>query len=245
MKRILVLMCIVLALSVCVTAFAEGVDDMLSGKQDLVILGSVKDIDGELVTVTVDHVLSRPANELVGKDINIAKFAYTYCIEHSTSDFRNPIISDNVVISLNKDGDIYTLANSAYKVDSNEYANCRIVVSQTLQEEDCIRDMQRATCYIRADGMVREFDFDSDGRIYAVYPQSADQCVSVVDEDGTEISPGTTSDNIPTATLPQNEEVPTHNTYRGMLALIIVLLGAVLGFGVSYVLTVTKAKKNQ
>lgn len=243
MKKAAFVLCIILVVSMQLCVMADGVDDMMAGKQDLVILGSVKDITGDFATVTVDHVLGRGASDLIGKDININKFSYTYCEEHSTSDFRNPIISDNIVISLNKDGEVYSIANSAYKVDSNEYANCRIVVLQSLHEEDCVKDMQEATCYIRANGMVNKFEFDSEGRIYAVYPQTVEQCVSVVDEAGESVASEETPDTLPTvpnAPMPNPEPIRADN--RGKYAVVIVALGAILGMGVSYFIYSRKSK---
>ena len=232
MKRVIPIVCLLLVFVFNTLAFADGVEDMLSGQQDLVILGSVKDITGDKTTVAVDYVLGRNGSELVGKDIEVAKFSYTYCESHSTSDFRNPIISDNIVISLNADENGgYTIANSAYKVDSNEYASCKLIVLDGLDDKSCIQEMQKVTCYIRANGMVSDFDFDSEGRIYAVYPQNFEQCFKSVYEDGTAVNPDENTESMSVVTPePKEEKDEKPFDKRTVYAIAIIVAGALGGF---------------
>lgn len=244
MKRFTAFIFAILVFVFNLTAFASGVDDLLEGKQELVVLGSVKDITSDKTTITVDHVLSRNGSDLVGTDIKVKKFSYTYCEEHSTSDFRNPIISDNIVISLNAEDEDYSIANCAYKVDSNEYAGCKIIVLDSLGDEECIQQMQKVTCYIRANGMVTDFEFDSEGRIYAVYPQAPEQCFKLVDEDGTTINNEEAPEPIPVVNAKaesKDKEKALGN--RSVYALAIVGGGAVLGLIAGLIIRVKKAGK--
>lgn len=239
MKKSLIFAAIFLIIVLPFSVMAEGTEDMLNGKQDVVILGSVKDIKDDIITITVDHHLGNNESELIGRDVLVEKFSYTYCEEHSTSEFRSPIISDNVVLSLNKSGDRYTLANAAYKVDSNEYANCKIIVLDGA-ESDCVNDLLSTTCYIRSNAMVSEFDFDSEGRIYAVYPQTAEQCLTTVGSQGQKLAVDEIPDELPAVPAP----VPTQNSEPEpdytMLTVIILVAGVFLGMCVAYISFVRK-----
>lgn len=205
----------------------------------LVVLGTVKDIKDGIVTVTVDHVLGKTASDMIGKDIDVAQFTYTYCDEHSTSEFRNPKISDNIAISVLSADIGYELDEFAYKVDSNEYASCKIIVHEDIQDKDCIKELLEATCYIRSNAKVKDFEFDEDGRIYAVYPQTTEQCLQVVGADGTAIVNDNVPDTLPTVPPAAPEEAPhPPKDGRVIIALCIIVLGMVLGtaFGYVYIL---------
>lgn len=244
MKKITAFIFAILVFAFNLTAFASGVDDVLAGKQDMVVLGSVKDIAGDKITITVDHVLSRNGSDLVGTDIKVKKFSYTYCEEHSTSEFRNPIISDNIVISLDEEKDGYSIANCAYKVDSNEYASCKIIVLDGLGDDSCIQQMQKITCYIRANGMVSNFEFDSEGRIYAVYPQTPEQCFKLVQEDGTAVNIEETAEHI-SAVSGESEQKSQEESAdnRSVYAFAIVGGGAVFGLMVALIIRNKKSNK--
>lgn len=248
MKKLISLLCVFLIVLSAVTVCANEVKDMMSGKQDLVILGSVKDIKDGKVTVTVDHVLGRTGTKLAGTDIAVSQFSYSYCDEHSTSEFRSPRISDNIAISLNETEDgIYKMANCAYKVDSNEYASCRIVVHEDILKEDCIRPLLEATCYLRSNAKVKEFEFDEDGRIYAVYPQTAEQCVQVVADDGSAVITGDSPDTLPTVppAAPTENQPHENKDNRWILALVLLGTGIVAGALAGYVIILRSNKKHK
>ena len=247
MKKLTAFLCAMFVLTFGSAVFANGTEDMLGGKQDLVIMGSVKDITGEEITITVDHVLGRNGSELVGTDINVKKFSYTYCEEHSTSDFRNPIISDNIVISLNGNDDgTYQVANSAYKVNSNEYASCKIIMLDGTDDDACVQQMQKVTCYVRANGMVSDFGFDSEGRIYAVYPQSPEQCLHLVHEDGTAVNPEEAQEPIPVVgDDSESKEKEASADKRGIYALVIIAGGAIVGLIIAFAIRMRREIKTK
>ena len=87
MKRAFLIAVTFLILMLPFSAMAQTTKDMLEGKQDMVSLGSVKDIKDDIITITVDHHLGKNASELVGTDIQVAEFTYTYCEKHSTAEF--------------------------------------------------------------------------------------------------------------------------------------------------------------
>jgi len=242
MKRILLITIAILILAFPFSAMAETTEDMLQGKQDMVILGSVKDIKDDIITITVDHHLGKNDSEFIGQDILVEEFSYTYCEKHSTSEFRSPMISDNVIVSVNRSGDMYTLANAAYKVDSNEYANCKIIVLDGA-EEDCVNDLLSATCYIRANAMVNKFDFDSEGRIYAVYPQSPEQCLTTVSSQGQKLADEETPDELPAVPAPapvqETEPMPDYTMYT----IAILIVGIFAGMAVAYFSFMSKKNK--
>ncbi len=244
MKKYLVLVCLVCILALQISVLADTSSkpaDMLKGKQDYIVLGSIKDIENDVITLTVDHELGKTSSDLVGEDIQISRFSYTYCEEHTSSDFRNPKVSDNIVVSLNYADNTYSMANCAYKVDSNEYATCKIVVLDSVYGQNCIKELLIATCFIRSNAMVNEFDFDSEGRIYAVYPQTEQQCVSVVDENGEEVITDEDADG----TLPMTPDLTQKNTAvktdnRNTYSIIILVAGSVFGAAIAYIIN----KKN-
>lgn len=241
MKKSICLLCIALVLVLSFTAYADNVDDMLGGKQDYVILGSVKDIKDEVITVTVDHVLGGAAPNMTGTDVSIAQFAYSYCEEHSTEEFRSPIVSDNIVISINKSAEGFEMANCAYKVDSNEYASCKIIVHEDLKDEDCLKSLLEATCFIRSNAKVKEFEFDEEGRIYAVYPQTAEQCVHIVGDDGAAVVNEDIPDTLPTVppAAPSDGSQPLTDN-RWIPAICILASGALGGAAGAYIITVKR-----
>ena len=237
MKKYIFLIAALLVLCLLATSVsADTEDDMLDGNQDYIVLGSVKNIEKDHIIITVDHVLGRRASELVGDDIKVNKFAYTYCTKHIPVDFSNPIVSDNVVISLDADGDIYKMKNGAFKVDSNEYASCKIINHADETNEDCIKALARITCFVRSDTKVNEFEFDDQGNIYAVYPQSMQQCIRIVDGEGNIVA-----DDIVEEASPDNRVIPANPNdddtvdKRWIYAAVILVIGAVAGVIVSYI----------
>lgn len=239
MKKILFFL--IICLSLCICASADDVSDMLSGKQDFVILGSIKDIENDIIVVTVDYVLDSSESGLIGTDIKVNKFSYSYCVDHVPQSFNNPIVSDNVVMSIDQSGDVYKVKNGSYKVDSNEYANCKIIMHEDSKDEDCVKDLLEVTCYIRSNAKVKEFEFDDDGRIYAVYPQTAEQCIYFVDDSGSAIIDTDVPDTLPT--IPHSssaDEDTSENDLKWIYAIAILAIGSLIGIAVAYVYMVKK-----
>jgi len=104
---------------------------------------------------------------------------------HGAMDIIAETVSDNA--AFRKWIREYTMKNGSYKVDSNEYANCKIIMHEDSKDEDCVVELLELTCYIRSNAKVKEFEFDDEGRIYAVYPQTVEQCVYFVDDSGSAI----------------------------------------------------------
>lgn len=224
--------------------FADTEKNIITGKQDLIVLGSVKDIEDGEITVTVDHVLGNSASELTGNDIKITEFSYSYCDYHVPSEFNSPTISDNVVLSIDKSNDKYKVKNGAYKVDSNEYESCKLIKHIDENSEECLKILAEIVCFIRSDGQVKKFTFTDDGSIYAAYPLALEQCVQIVDKDGNavvteEIKETPPAEQIVAETV-EEEEKPDN---RWIVSLIIFGAGALIGLLVQYVVLLKKSKK--
>lgn len=241
MKKVLVLLIVSVILTLNISASAESAADIIGGKQDFVILGSVKDIEKDVMEITVDYVLNNPQSELIGTDIKVNKFSYSYCSDHAPEEFSSPKVSDNIVLSIDKKSDKYTMKNGSYKVDSNEYANCKIIMHEDSKDEDCVEELLELTCYIRSNAKVKEFEFDDEGRIYAVYPQTVEQCVYFVDDSGSAISDIEEAEALPT--VPQaapDGQLPGKKDNRWIFAIVMLLCGSVLGVAVSYIRIIKK-----
>lgn len=239
MKKILfTLIIFVLLLSFGFNVYALNDVTMLSGDQDLLVLGSVKDITEDSVIITVDHVLGSPDSKLVGKDITVESFTYSYCELHTPSTFNMPVISDNVVISLDLSENGYIFKNGAYKVDSNDHVTCRIIKSAKEDNHECILELAEITCYIRSNAKVNTFEYDSEGNIYAVYPQKPDQCIVSVDQRGNTVTSEGTDATV-SEPIVMNGQVPPDASpkkdFRWVYAIGIFVLGTVGGLLAAYI----------
>ncbi len=247
MKKVILLLICVLIVFSCSVASADVDKSIINGKQAYLIMGSVKDINNNDIIITVDHVLGVEASALVGKDITVSNFVYSYCTYHTPHDFSYPVVSDNVVISVDYDGDKYVIKNGAFKVDSNEYSTCKIISHIEEDNEDCIKALAEITCFIRSNAKVKKFTFEENGSIYAVYPQTMEQCIQSVDDNGKAIvKSGHVEESLP-------EEVVNHSApqdskgknIRSIYVALIFVIGAILGIVVSYIVSVKKdADKN-
>ena len=236
-KTLFTIITCVVDMSVSLCAYAGNDVSMMTGDQDYLVLGSVKDIVVDDVIITVDHVLGQTDSKLVGKDISVKSFTYSYCELHTSASFNMPVVSDNIIISLDLKENKYVLKNGSYKVDSNDYATCKIVSSVDEETPDCILELAEISCYIRSDSKVSTFDYDSEGNIFAVYPQKPEHCIVSVDNRGNAVStqetgntvsePGVVNTHIPQDGAPKKD-------YRWLLAIAIFVFGTGGGFFVAY-----------
>lgn len=240
MKR---LFAIVFALVVAAQAafvYADTADDILGGKYDSLILGTVKDVGDDYVTVTVDNIVGSDSDMLKDKDITTDKFTFSYCDKHVPEEFNKPKVGDNIFLSLKKDGDGYGVT-CAYKIDSSEQKNCSTLVYQDMQGEKCFEDAVKIAYFIRSNGKITEFDTASeDGKIYAVsggekvliYPLPGNQCVRVINSSGETVDEGGDTDVMPivSANAPQHD----NNDRRTVISLVIMCGGVVVGFFAFY-----------
>ena len=246
MKRSILFLCIFFALSAVTTAYAYSVKDILDGNQDYLILGTIKDVDSRNVTVTVDNTVGKEAPDLKIGDISIEKFSYSYCEEHTSTDFNNPKIGDNIFASVNLENGKYKISGGAYKVDSSEIKNCSVIVYQDMKGEDCLNDAVKISYFIRTNGKITEFETDGSGSIYAVsdddkiliYPLPGNESIKFVDAAGKVISEDVTDDVMPI--VPNNLPKDNAGDNRWITAVGIIASGALFGFVMFYVLYMKK-----
>ena len=92
--------------------------------------------------------------------------------------------------------------------------------------------------------MVSNFEFDSEGRIYAVYPQTPEQCFKLVQEDGTAVNNEEAVEPISAVndeSKQKSQEESADN--RSVYALAIVGGGAAFGLIVALIIRSKKSKK--
>ena len=240
MKKILSFIFIFAVLSSLSVSYAASPKDIFEGNQEYLILGTVKDIDGDSALVTVDNIIAQGSPAIKGTDITIENFDYSYCEEHTPSEFNKPKIGDNVFASLNSGKTSYTVAGGAYKVDSSEAKNCSTIVYYDMKREDCLYDAVKISYFIRTNGKITSFESDDKGNIYAIsnddkiliYPLPGNDCIKFVDDEGKIMSDELEEDVMPIVPNTSPEKKADDNRY--LIAAGIIVIGAVLGFAVSY-----------
>ena len=236
MKKVLSLMCFFIIIMTSFSVYSNDAESIFDGEQDYLILGTVKDIIEDNVVITVDNTIGVKTPSLIDKDIEIEKFSYSYCEEHTPGDFNKPKIGDNIFASVVKSKDDYAIANGAYKVDSSEIKNCSTLVYRSMRGEDCLESAVKIAYFIRSNGKITDFKTDNDGKIYAlndgdrilVYPLVGNQCIKFVDDYGKILDETTHDDVMPI--VPSNQQKINHYDKRWILSISIFCGGAVLGF---------------
>lgn len=236
MKKVLSLICFFVIVLSCVSVYSNDAESIFDGEQDYLILGTVKDVSEDKVIITVDNTVGVKTPSLMGEDIEIERFSYSYCEEHTPSDFNKPKIGDNIFASVSKNKDRYAIANGAYKVDSSEIKNCSTLVYRDMRGEECLESSVKIAYFIRSNGKITNFKTDSDGKIYAlndgdkilVYPLVGNQCIKFVDDYGKVLDEAAEDDVMPI--VPSNSQKNNHHDRKWLAAIAIFSSGAILGF---------------
>ncbi len=234
MKRICVLLCALLIFAMPIFSIAAA-KDIINGEQECLILGTVKDIGDKYTTVSVDNTVGEQMPTLIGSDVLIEKFSYSYCSDHISTEFNQPKIGDNIFASVNAWGENYRIENGAYKVDSSEQKNCSTLVYRDMNGEDCLNEAVEIAYFIRSNGKIVKFSAEEDGKIFAVneddktliYPLAGNQCVKFVDSDG-KIIENFEEDVMPIVS-PEAHEA-RHKDNRWIIAFSVMIGGAAAGF---------------
>lgn len=245
MKKSLIILISLVFFLFATTVSADKNIKIISKPQDYLVLGSINDIDEESIIITVDQVLGVKASGLVGEKITVKPFTYSYCTYHTPYSFTKPSVSDNVVISLRTDGKKYAVENGAYKIDTTEHTSCKIISHAEEENEDCIKELAEITCFIRSNAKIKEFSFDSDGNIFAVYPQSMEQCVQIVDSSGELVADDEAEQPILEHLEEQGEKQAKEETGKyPVYSVLIFAVGAILGLLTAYLVVRTRTPKN-
>lgn len=246
MKKFVFLICIITVLLNGLYAYAYSAEDILNGEHDLLILGTVKDVDDDTVTVTVDNTVGKEVPSLKSGDIDIERFKYSYCEEHTTDEFNSPKIGDNIFASLSLKNGTYELLGGAYKVDSSEIKNTCVIVYQNMKGEECLNDAVEISYFIRTNGKISRFETDDSGSIYAVndddkiiiYPLPGNESIKIADSDGKIISEDFNDDVMPI--VPNSPMKENERDNRWIASCTIIALGAAVGVVFFYVLYAKK-----
>lgn len=246
MKKFVLLLCIITVFIIGLSAYAYSADDILNGEHDLLILGTVKDVDSDTVTVTVDNTVGKDTPSLRTGDINIERFNYSYCEDHTTEEFNSPKIGDNIFASLCLKNGAYEILGGAYKVDSSEIKNTCVIVYQNMKGEDCLNDAVEISYFIRTNGKISKFETDDNGSIYAVndddkiliYPLPGNESIKIADADGKIISEDFNDDVMPI--VPNSPIKENERDNRWIVSSVIIALGTVAGLVIFYVLYAKK-----
>ena len=236
MKRILSFVCFLTVVISLLTVYSDSDKSIFDDEQDCLILGTVKDVSEDRVTVTVDNTVGSRTPSMLGEDIEIKRFSYSYCEEHTPPEFNNPKIGDNIFASLAKEGDGYCVQSGAYKVDSIEIKNCSTIVYKDMRGEECLEDAVKIAYFVRSNGKITEFKTDSNGKIYAlndsdeilVYPLVGNQCIKFVDDYGKIIDELAGEDVMPIVPSPPDEA--HENDKKWIAAAVVFVGGALAGF---------------
>lgn len=242
MKRFFaVFLVCILALGVGANVCARGnVLDIIEGRQNLLLFATVEDFSDGTVLLDPYGVMTSSGwkKMLDDEQILVDTFYYTYCPEHSDMP-EKPVKGDNIVISLNRNGSRYVLANGAYKVSSLDYKLLTIHVSEKTKGQDCLENIVMLVEYIHSNGEVYKFN-EEDGVITAeiegnsvqIYPtDKIMNYVSFVNSMGEVVEAIKTKDVIEGGTLDENayDVNVIINDNRWLLAIGVILLGLLIG----------------
>lgn len=241
MKRFFaVLLVSILVLCAYTNVCARGsVWDIIEGRQDLILFATVEDFsDGAVILDPYGSMTSSGWKRMPNSEqITVDTFYYTYCPDHSDMPTK-PVKGDNIVISLNKNGSGYVMANGAYKVSSLDHKLLTIHVSEKAKEQDCLADIVVLVKYLHSNGEIKKFDnkngiitAEVDGRTSQVYPtDKIMNYVSFVNSRGEVVEAIKTKDVIEGGTLAENAyDTKITNDNRWIFAAVVLILGLIAG----------------
>ena len=220
----------------------DNVSQIINGSQDYLILGTVVDINNTHVvlehyqTVGTDGNTSRPLKR--NENISIDKFRYSYCSEHSDVSVT-PRLGDNVFISVNRNGNGYTMANGAYKISSVDYKMLTFFAFESMKNQDCMADVMALAYFVRTNGEKKDFSFENgtlttmvDGKKLTLYPtENITEMVTFLDNNGNIVEAAVTKDVIIHGDTAQ---VENGNSYRWIFACALILFSVAIGGVITY-----------
>lgn len=159
---------IIILLCVTSTALAQGnVSGILAGEQDYVLLGTVVDITDTAIILDPYHrIHNGNGSKTISLDdnIEISKFRYSYCAEH-TDISTTPRVGDNMFVSINRTSNGYVMANGAYKTSSVSYKLLTFYVPESIKGKSCLAEIVALSHFVRNNGYSREYEI-KDGKAY-------------------------------------------------------------------------------
>ncbi len=163
-----ILSVIIILLCMTIPAIAQGnISGILSGEQDYLILGTVVDITDTSIILDPYHRLHNgngTKSISLDDNIEISKFRYSYCAEH-TDISTTPRVGDNMFVSLNRTSNGYVMANGAYKTTSVSYKLLTFYVPESIKGKSCLAEIVTLSHFVRNNGYSREYEI-KDGKPY-------------------------------------------------------------------------------
>lgn len=245
LKRIFLtfLICVIVSATFfCGSVFADNTtkqmaEEIIAGKQDYLVLANIIEKGTSAYEVQVfEHIgfadgeeaTKKGDEELVGSRINVSGFSnYVY---YDDFDYR-PQKGDNVLLSLEFNGNSYSIKNGAYLVDSTSHEQFRFKVPDVYNGTQEALEINALYIYVHSNGEINNLTIKDDG----IYGKDADgkekkveltSGITFIDEYGD------TTEN-PTAPVDRYDETSVNKTQsKWQLALLIIIIGAIAGFGV-------------
>lgn len=256
MKKVMsVFLLISLILCICISANAQGnVSDIFGSNQDYLLLATVIDVTDTSVFVAPYHNIYNGDDTKqmpLTSNIEISKFRYSYCSDHSDIS-ATPRMGDNIFISLNKNGDVYKMANGAYKTSSVDYKMLNFYASESMKGSDCLAEIVALANFVRTDGTMRDFRFEggtltvnSDGKILTLYPtnppEKIEETVTFLDVSGKAVGNVESRDVITDGILPAENGFD----FRWAISLIMIVMSTLAGGVVMYNVSMREGKEKK
>ena len=238
-------LCAVLIMS-SVTGFAESVnlskvESIIAGKQDKLVFGTIVSVSGQVCSVSVvDDVGetkttagadsaedSEPEKEsLVGKDIDVVGFeSYMY---YEGFDHR-PKLGDNVLLSLNFNGNFYLVKNGAFVVSEASYHSFSFIVPDTIVNTSSEAELTALYMFVSSNGLNADYEVEN-SEVYTHNIANGEKTlvpvptgISFVNEKGE------TTKEAENSNMPGFDVGQSYDSLMWVRSLIIIVLGAVVG----------------
>ncbi len=202
MKKRFSFFAFLLLLSIIISSnvvYADSVDDFITGNDDLLVLATITDIVDNSIVIEPFSCLKNRIDEsdvILPDTIKLNKFRYYYCNDHAKN-FNIAKIGDNIIISLAKHQNNYSIKNGVYKTDTVDMKNIRILVPVTAKGEECEEKLVSLSYYLSTGCGNEKFIYQNgtvkvneNGVEVTLYPseKNTEKLITYVGEDGKEIS---------------------------------------------------------
>ncbi len=267
----LIALCILISGIQAVYAAKPMAQRVIEDKNLKLLLATISDVSDEYITCEVFDRVKYPTSNTGEKSqlrtdsnfsnttVNIKKFKYTYCEEHSNS-YNTPKIGDNICIAVQSEGDNYKLSGCAYKVDTVDVKTLNFLVPAPMKGQSCAYDVTAIAYFVAANGMAVEFKFEENtisvkhkDNTAQIYPQAdAELPLKYIDSAGRVVEGVVESKdviNYDDTTVPNNTNFVLNqfNTQNNawMISIFIIVLGAVIGIILALILRTGRFKNKR
>lgn len=244
---------------------------VIEDKSLKLLLATISDVSDEYITCEVFDRVKYPTSNVGEKSqtrtdgnfsnttVNIKKFKYSYCEEHSNS-YNTPKIGDNICVAVQSDGDNYKLSGCAYKVDTVDVKTLNFLVPAPMKGQSCVYDVTAISYFVAANGMPVEFRFEENiisvkhkDNTAQIYPQAdADLPLKYIDSAGRVVEGAVEAKdviNYDDTTAPNNTNFVLNqfNTQNNawMISALIIVLGVAVGIILALIFRTARFKNKR